>query len=212
MSKPISKFIKHYPLLISYAQKGLINFIALASFIKENDHEIDSSVSLTTIGMDIRRQVAKLPQSPVIPLDFSKYVLQLVARTNIQELILNKSSENRKQCLEIIQKISQTKHFISIVEGEKEMVLITDHPLKEILKQNNLEKNITHHTNDLGFISINFPIELRQAIGVYSFITTLLTEENISIHSFHTIGGEILLLVKNEDLTRTQEILQESLS
>ena len=48
-------------------------------------------------------------------------------------------------------------------------------------------------------------------MGIYSHITSILAVADIPIHSFHTIGGEILILVKNEVLVKTQEVLKNSL-
>lgn len=208
MSNAISHFLKLHPLISVYAQKGLINLNALSRYIKEIGHEADSSISDAAMGMDLRRYLSKLPKTEETIVDFSKYPLQLVVRTNINEVVLNKNNENRKLYIRIINKISQTKYFISIVEGEKEIVLMTDYSLKELLEKEKTKNNITHYINGLSFISINFPIELRLVPGIYNIITSCLAEMNISIHSFHTIGGEILILVKEQDLHKTQETLE----
>lgn len=211
MSNQLSEYLKHYPLLTGYIQKGLINLNALARYIKSNDKKVNNDVSLTALGMELRRTVAKLPKSEIVCLNFSKYSLQLVTRTNIRELILNKNQENRKYCLDIVNRISEARHFISMIEGEKEMVVMTDYTTNEILEDLKLKKLVTNTTEELGFISVNFPIELRKVPGVYNYITGALVEANISIHSFHTIGGEILILVKNEDILHTQEVLKSLL-
>lgn len=208
MSNTISDFLQQHPLLLNYARKGLINLNALSKYIKDNDPEADDSNSLAAIGMNLRRYLSKNPSSSTASIDFQKYSLQVVSRSNIQELILNKDTSNRSYCMDIIAKIAKTKSFISLVEGEKEMVLMTDYPLNELVQKTNL----TNLREGLGFISINFPIELRLQPGIYSIITSSLAEINISIHSFHTIGGEILILVKDEDLTRTQEVLRKLLN
>jgi hypothetical protein len=212
MSNVISNFLKQYPLLLSYAHKGLINLNALARYIKENSAQIDESVTITAVGMDLRRYIAKLPASLTSPIDFRKYSLQVISRSNIREIVVDKDVKNRNYCLDIVNKISKTKSFITIVEGEKEIVLMTDHPVEKILQKGKIEKNIKSYIGELSFVSINFPIELRLSPGIYSIITSSLAEANISIHSFHTIGGEILILIGDEDLAKTQEILQMLLS
>lgn len=211
MSITVSNFLKQNPQLINYAKIGLLNLNALSRFIKENSKEYDDSLSIAAIGMDLRRYLSKLPTTKFSPIDFAKYSLQLVVRTNINEAILNKNSENRKWWSEIVNRISQTKYFVSIVEGEKELVLITDYPLKELLTKEQ-RKNISHQTDNLGFVSINFPMELRLVPGIYQVLTSTLAEAQISIHSFHTIGGEILILVSNNDLAQTQEVLTSLLT
>ena len=208
MSREVQTFLRKYPLLTRYARNGLVNLNALARLIKGIYKQTDNSTTLAALGMELRRYVAKQAKVSVTAFKFSKYSLQVVTRTNIHEIILNKTLENRKQCLRVLNNVSQTKYFVTLVEGEKEIVVMTDHPLKDLLKIETLKKVINHYTDNLGFVSVNFPIELREVLGVYSLITSSLAEAGISIHSFHTIGGEILILVKNEDLVHTQEILQ----
>lgn len=211
MSRATPTYLRKYPFLTRYARNGLVNLNALARLIKLNSKQPNDSTSLAALGMDLRRYIAKTPKTLITLFDFSKYSLQLITRTNIHEIILNKNLANRKRCLGVISEISKTKYFVSIVEGEKEIMVMTDQPLKELLEIKGLKNIINHQTSNLGFISVNFPIELRDIPGIYGLITSSLAEEEISVHSFHTIGGEILILVKNEDLVHTQEILRSLL-
>jgi hypothetical protein len=181
--------------------------MAVAKFIQKNTTDISPSLAQTTLAMELRRSIKKLPKQPMCSFDMSTYKLNLVMRTNIQELIFIKKEENREIYRTLVQQISQTKYFISLVEGEKEVVVITDYPINEILDPMKRENIIYHHITDLGFISIDFPLSLRERPGVYSFITSLLAESNIPIHSFHTIGGEILILVKEINLARAYGII-----
>ncbi len=211
MSNAIKAYLKMNPLLVKYAQIGLVNLTSLSRYIKKNSSEIDKNSSVAAIGMDIRRYLSQLPKLHRSTFIFSQLHLQLVTRSNLQELIFNKSPENRQTALDIFNQISRTKHFTCLVEGEKEIVLLTDYSINDLLKKMDLKKIIYYHTSGLGFISIDFPLKLRKVVGVYSFITSALLLANIPIHSFHTIGGEILILVKNEDLIKTQETLASSL-
>lgn len=209
MSILVQTYLRKYPLLTRYASSGLVNLNALARLIKKGFNK--KSSSFAAMGMDLRRYIAKMPKVSIVSFDFSKYSLQLITRTNIHEIILNKNLANRKKCLVVVSEITQTKYFVSIVEGEKEIVVMTDQPFKELLEIKGLKNIVNHKTSNLGYISVNFPIELRDVPGIYSLITSSLAEAEISIHSFHTIGGEILILVKNKNLTHAQEVLRSLL-
>lgn len=204
MSTTIS-YLKTHPLLAAYVQEGLINITSLARYIKENEGDSKNS-SVAAIGMDIRRYMATLPKQKKSTFITQKQHFRIVTRTNIQEIIFDKNIQNRKTCMSLFKRISQEKYFSCIVEGEREIVLITDYQFskKDILQS-------SYHTKDLGFVSIDFPIQLRKVVGVYSYITSELMLSNISIHSFHTIGGEILILVENKDLIKAQEVLNSTL-
>lgn len=207
MSNTIKGYLQSNPIIARYVQNGLININSLARFIKKNNLYSQGDNSVAAIGMDIRRRMKQLPDMEQPTFDSTEQKLHVVVRTNIEELIFNKNEKNRQTCLNIFHQISQSKHFSCLVEGEREIVLLTDYSLDILIKKERLKKIITLHTNGLGFISIDFPITLRKVAGIYSQVTSALFLSHISIHSFHTIGGEILILVKNEDLLKAQEIL-----
>ncbi len=212
MSNTVVSFFKTNPLLTRYTQIGLVNINSLSRYIKEKSKGVDKRSSVAAIGMEIRRFVAKLPKQNTPKFFHPDIPLHIVTRTNLQELIFDKNGENRKLCLDLFNQISKTKSFSCLVEGEKEIVLLTDYSLSEFLNKEKIRGIVSHHTRDLGFISIDFPISLREIVGVYNHITAALVMVNIPIHSFHTIGGEILIIVKNKDLIKTQEVLTSSLN
>jgi aspartokinase len=159
--------------------------------------------------MNVRRYIARLPK-PVKPsISASDSASHVVTRANLEELIFNKNNKNRETCLNLFNELSKTKYFSCLVEGEKEIVLLTDCILIEKLKK--ISKLVSYHTIGLGYISVDFSIKLREVVGIYGVVTSALASANISIHSFHTIGGEILILVKNEDLIKAQEVIISTL-
>lgn len=200
MSSHLINQLKRYPYLMKYAKNGLINLNALARLIGDDR-------STSAVGMELRRLITKFPEAVIKPFDFSQYKLQLVTRTNVHEIILTKNQNNRGLCLDLVHELSKAKYFVTLVEGEKEIVVMTDYPIKDLVSRRAVKKVLNNITEDLGYVSIDFPIEMRKIPGIYSLVTYALASENIPIHSFHTIGGEILILVKNEDLVRTQEVL-----
>lgn len=206
MSKTIIHFLHRNPLLLSYAKEGLVNLTALAKYIKKNTFEFGS---IAAVSMELRRYLSKQSYKPLPFFDFTQYSLQIVLRSNIREFIFEKTQDNREQYLSLLQRISKTKSFASMIEGEKEVVVMTDMPMDAIDRDVRVKQGLVHSSDGLGFISINFPIELRSVPGVYFSITSCLAQALISIQSFHTIGGEILILVKDEDLLRTQEVLKD---
>jgi hypothetical protein len=211
MSKTIKIFFQKNPLLARYAELGLINITSLAEHIEKTNPSSEKKSSIASIAMTIRRYLANLPKNTSIQHLSLELPLNFVVRSNLQEVIFTKSDKRRDLVQEIFQQLSNQNGFSCLIEGEKEVVLLTNYPLGEILKEIPIKEQLIRYTHDLGFISIDLPISLREVVGVYSHITSVLAVADISIHSFHTIGGEILILVKNEDLVKTQEILRNSL-
>ncbi|MDP9249618.1 MAG: ACT domain-containing protein [bacterium] len=207
-SKVVTDFLLKNPLLTKYAQMNLVNITSLAHFIKETK---ESQGTIASLSMSIRRYLAQLPKYKTKSSDSLTISFNLVSRSNLSEFIFNKTKEKRQLSQDLFQIISKTKNFSCLIEGEKEIVLLTDYPLEGLPRIEFLKKMISHHTQKLGFISIDLPIKLREVIGVYSRITSALAIAQIPIHSFHTIGGEVLILVKNEDLIKTQEVISSSL-
>ena len=210
MSNTIGTFFKSNPFMVKYVQTGLVNIMSLARYIK-NSNKAEKNASIAAIGMEIRRYVSRLPIQNKLNFNTDVQNLHLVTRSNLQELIFIKNPQNREYAHNIFNKISKTKYFSCIVEGDKEITLITDFDVEDFLKDKILNKMILYHTTGLGFVSVDFPIKLRKVVGVYSYVLSALQLADISIHSFHTIGGEILILVKNGDLIKTQEVLTSAL-
>ena len=211
MSKPITLFLKQNPIITRYTMTGLINISALAKHIKATTDIYKSENTISSISMDIRRSLKGIPLNDISKTDIENKDLKIVARSNMREAIFIKTTANRKICMKLFEKVSSTNHFSCLIEGEKEIVILTDYDLDLITKDRSIKSKIFALTDGLGYISVNFPLQLRKVVGVYSYITQALALSNISIHSFHTIGGEILILVQNSDLLRAQEILTSSL-
>jgi len=201
MSKNVADQLRKYPLLSLYAQEGLVNLMALARFLQPEGNT-------SALGMELRRYLATQEASQIKPFDFAAQTLQVVSRNHIRKIILHKNRANHHKCLSAVQKISEDNYFVSLVTGEREIVLITDCPAENLLKIPEVKTLIKKQTDDLGFLSINLALKMRSIPGVYSLITSALATENISIHAFHTIGGEIIILFVEKDLLRAQEVLQ----
>jgi len=212
ISKAVETFFIQNPLLSRYVRMGLVNITALAQHMKKRGFGLDSKNTVSAIAMTIRRYFIKLPTVDATAFIFSNTPYHLVVRSNISELIFTKDTDKRLLSRSIFQKISNLKHFSCLVEGEREIVVMTDCSLHELMKESNVQKSISYQTTRLGFISVNLPIRLREVVGVYGLITSTLAVAQIPIHSFHTIGGEILILVKNEDLSVAQEVLANLLT
>ncbi|MDO8609350.1 MAG: hypothetical protein Q7R95_02290, partial [bacterium] len=183
MSNTVQSYLNTNPTITKYTQLGLININSLARYIKENVKEIDKNDTIASIGMNIRRYMLQLPRLSKSHIGSSNDKLHVITRTNLEELIFNKNNINRKTCLNLFNVISKTTYFSCLIEGEKEMVLLTDYPLKEKLPKIHNSKLISYHTTGLGYISIDFSIKLREVVGIYGCITSALASALISIHS-----------------------------
>ena len=203
MSNDVVTQLRKYPLLLRYAKSGLVNLMALSRLLKSGN----DAPSLEALGMELRRYIAKSHVPPMQAFDFSPYSLQLISRSNIREVILDASEGNRKKALEVAHEITGSKYFVSMMRGEKEIVIMTDYPSKDLLNLKGIKPLITHQTDGLGFVSVDFPIEMRHIPGIYSIVTSALSESEVSIHAFHTIGGEIIILFQEKDLLRAQEVI-----
>jgi len=209
MSKTITLFFAQNPLLEKYAQMELVNIMSLASYIENSSLEADRKTTTSSIAMQIRRYIKSLPSKNLSLNSSINTSCKLISRSGISELIYNKTEKNRAYSQHIFQKLIKRNQFVSLVEGEKEIVIITDFPYDKLTGLAETRKYMCKRTQDLGYISIDLPMKLREVVGVYNTITSIFTTHQIPIHSFHTIGGEVVILVKNRDLIKTQKALNE---
>lgn len=79
--------------------------------------------------------------------------------------------------------------------------------MKTILKN----EKVTWEINNLSLISIEFSKTTKDTPGIYYQITRALASKSISIQSYHTIGSELNILIKNKDFTHAHELISSLL-
>lgn len=210
MSIDIESIFIQNPFLKKYLQLGLVNISALADFALKSSTDKNNKKTTSSVGMALRRYARTLPPVKFYEHGLDEHDLKLTVRSSIQEVVFTQNPANLKLAYQLAQEIQANNAFLSLVQGEKEITLFTDFDGKDIFQGENMPENAVLNT-DLGLISIDIPISLRQKVGGYSYITSILAEANIAIQSFHTTGGEVLILVKKHDLLKTHEVLQRAL-
>jgi aspartokinase len=213
LSDYVSDQLTRYPHLLEYMHQGLVNISAVASLIGENSvATFREKPSRAAIGMALRRFL----QSHKVEREFHQVHfprnLEISLRSGIYEVALRRTSKAERLADTIRKEISVTKgDLLSIVEGSYEIVVFASQSIeREILKHLKGHPR-TSELRYAGIVTVNWPPVTKDIPGIYARVTQAFARREISIQSFHTIGAEMMIIVKEDMLTSAYEALSSLL-
>ncbi len=208
----VSVLVKHYleknPFIKDMLMQGVLNITALAEKIRPYiDLELGKKAKISSISMAIRRAQDNFNKKEMFFWKFPEN-LEVSTKSKIYEI----SIEHTKllpQLLEKIKKSIKTEEgqFFTHIEGLYEIVFFTNQSHKEKLKSILANEKVTWEVDDLSLISIEFPKTTKDTPGIYYQITRAIASKSIPIQSYHTIGSELNILIKNKDFTQAYELV-----
>lgn len=158
-------------------------------------------LNLTTISMATRRCLKVMPK--IKRQSKMPKCLDLTTRSNLFEIAVakNQSSLRISDKLRQVLKLRESD-FFSVFQGDYEIVFFTNSNLRKELIKNLKGLDITSKVDQLAFITVNWSPETKEIPGIYLRITRELALNQISIQSMHTIGSEMMIVLKERDLTK----------
>ncbi len=208
----VSALVKHYleknPFIKDMLMQGVLNITALAEKIRPHiEFELEKPVKISSISMSIRRAQEDFGKKEMFVWKFPPN-LEISTKSKIYEI----SIEHTKKLPQLLEKIKSAiktdeGHFLNHIEGLYEIVFFTNQNNKEKLKTILKNEKITWEVNNLSLISIEFPKTTKDTPGIYYQITRALASKSIPIQSYHTIGSELNILIKNKDFTSAHELI-----
>ncbi len=196
-----NKELEKNPILIEMIHKKLVNISAAAKNLHTKiEKEIGKKVEVAAVSMAIRRFILDYSAKPIFQFSFPKDI-EIATKSKIYEVAIEKTPEISKILEYIYAHIKRHKgEFLSVVEGTYEIVIFTNQKNKQYIQEALRSQNITSECNDLAYATINWEKTTKDIPGIYYQITRELALKNISIQSVHTIGAEMMILVKEDAL------------
>src|SRR3989338_8256899 len=204
----VKKELEKNPFLIDVLQQELINISALALKLQPAiEKELGMRVKSSAIGMGLRRYAFKTGQKSIFTWNFPKN-LEISTKSQIYEVAIEKTSHISKIHDYLYRHIKRQKgEFLSLAEGTYEVVIFTNQKNKKIVKKAIHKQKITSELDNLGYVTVNWEKITKDIPGIYYRITRALAFRNISIQSFHTIGAEMMIFFKEDDLVDAYETI-----
>lgn len=204
----VKQELQKNPFLIDILQQELINISALALKLQPAiEKEISQKVKTTAIGMALRRYASDTSQKSIFQWKFPQN-LEVSTKSQIYEVAIEKTPKVKKILDCLYNHIKRQKgEFLSFVEGTYEIVIFTNQKNKKYVKEAIKKHEITSECDNLAYVTVNWEKGTKDIPGIYYRITRALAFRNISMQSFHTIGAEMMIFFKEDDLVDAYQVI-----
>ena len=208
----VKRELEENPFLIDILQQELVNVSALALKIQPQiEKELSQKVKTTAISMGLRRYASETSKKAIFKWKFPEN-LEVSTKSQIYEVAIEKTPKAKTILDQLYANIKRQKgEFLSFVEGTYEIVIFTNQRNKKQVKQAIKSQKITSEKDNLAYVTVNWEKITKDIPGIYYRITRALAFRNISIQSFHTIGAEMMIFFKEEELVNAYQIVDNIL-
>jgi hypothetical protein len=219
VSKAIKDILFSNSIYLNSLKMGIANFTALAIKIKpELDRIIGSEVNINTIVVSIKRISDALQQNQDLEIIAQEEKENLAgARISLTGSILDvefdKEMENIEKVLEIFDRQSDIRFNIFQSKNHMNLFIENISEIKKIFNSNDDSPTITPSKikEGVSMITISLPweeTELRKTYQLLSMISTILYDNQISLHNAFFTPNEIVLIINDRDAAKVYELLR----
>ncbi|MBU4283774.1 MAG: hypothetical protein KJ968_01585 [Nanoarchaeota archaeon] len=134
--------------------------------------------------------------------------ISIKTRSNIADIYMVSNKENQQNLIKLYQKIDfERGEILRIIQSEQGIRVIIDE--KNLKKFYDIFPKKGYVSVDKGLTEINiqFTKEASQTKGIISLISSTLYADNINIVEIISCAPELLIFVKNEDLLKSLQII-----
>lgn len=209
ISESVEKVISRSRYLSEAISKGIINFSALARYIRPEIEEMThKDVSEAALIMALNRL-----SDHIKPHYKSNEIFEappdMMVRSNLAELtVANSVNMNEKYPLLLKLIDTQGKNFLTITEGVYESTIIASRDLKDEVVKILDGETIVAEFNNLSSITIRLPKSSIHTPGIFYFFIKSLAWEGINIIEIVSAHLELTLIFDEKDVNKAFSILQ----
>ncbi|HEX8965310.1 MAG TPA: aspartate kinase [Patescibacteria group bacterium] len=203
------KIIERSRYLAEAMSKGLINYSALARYIRpELEEMLFKDVSESSIIMALKR-LEPYFRPKYKHTNVFQHSPEMIVRSNLIELTVANSEAMTKKLPSIMDVYTnQQKYFFTLTEGVSETTIIASRDLLEKIKTLiNGEKVLETFTN-LSSITIRLPQEVLNSPGIFYFFLKSLAWEGISIVEIVSTYSEFTIILEDKEVNKAFAVLK----
>lgn len=203
------KIIERSRYLAEAMSKGLINYSALARYIRpELEEMLFKDVSESSIIMALKR-LEPYFRPKYKHTNVFQHSPEMIVRSNLIELTVANSEAMTKKLPSIMDVYTnQQKYFFTLTEGVSETTIIASRDLLEKIKTIiNGEKVLETFTN-LSSITIRLPQEVLNSPGIFYFFLKSLAWEGISIVEIVSTYSEFTIILEDKEVNKAFAVLK----
>ena len=193
-------------------ESGVGNVSAIAASLQRSiESELGRSCSRSAIGMAIRRRVSSKKRRAPQLRGFPKHI-EISSRTGIYEVAIPCNEKGREAADKVRRSLQLSKgDILFVAEGNYEIAIKTSRQHKAQLTKALGRIRATSELDNLACVTVNWPSSTKSIPGIYYRVTRALAMREISIQSFHTVGAEMMIFVKDDVLDHTYAAISQML-
>lgn len=209
VSHLVKNYIESHPFLLEALSRGIINHAALAEhIIPRIQKELKKEVRFSAVNMAIRRFGESLENHTAGCTRFDA-TCDVSIRSDLIEFALHKTDEAQQFIKNIHEQIDvYSGDVLTITRGLHEIMIITNKKYEFYITQKLSEHTIKKTISDLASITITIPENAAETQGYFYIITRALSWENINIVEIVSTLTEMTLLLSENDVGRSFDIIK----
>ncbi|MDE2590872.1 MAG: hypothetical protein KGL95_14550 [Patescibacteria group bacterium] len=203
------KIIERSRYLSESMSKGLLNYSALARYIRPEIEEIlFKDVSESSIIMALKRLEPYFkPKFKAI--DVFKSTPEMIVRSNLEEITLTNTMEVTNNLSKIYTTYaSKPKYFFTLTEGVSETTIIASEEVFDEIRKLFTKEIVLSSYKNLSSITIRMPKEVMETPGIFYFFLKSLAWEGINIMEVVSTNLELTLILEDKEVNRAFAILK----
>ncbi|HEX2408154.1 MAG TPA: hypothetical protein VHJ38_13200 [Nitrososphaeraceae archaeon] len=219
MSKAIKDILFSNSIYLNSLKLGIANYTALAIKIKpEVERTIGSEININTIVVSIKRIADALQQNQDLDASLAQEEKENLAGARISltgsilEVEFDKEIENIEKVLELFDRQSDIRFNIFQSKNHMNLFIENISEIKKIFNSNDSPTIIPSKIKEgVSMITISLPwieTELRKTYQLLSMISTILYDNQISLHNAFFTPSEIVLIINDRDAAKVYELLR----
>ncbi len=205
----VRKLIEQRPFVAEALSQGIINNAALAEqLLPVIEKELRKKVTFAAVNMAVRRIAEGLNVIPFGKPRFEKDA-DITMKSQLAEITIFKMDNVQKQLRRLYDLVDMKRgDFLTITEGLHEITLFVNMRHVSAMLKIFPSMSVKKVVKGLVSLSMAIPPQAINTIGYFFVVTRALVYENINIVDIVSTYTEMVIIVREEDATRSYECLR----
>lgn len=211
ISRIVEKMVRENPSLEIALAKDIISYSKLARYLRQEvEREFGKKITDAAIMQALKRIREKSERLYEKKERF--YALEINTNSNIMSVTIGKSSRLPAIMKEVYSMPELEEGFVlNATHGNNQTTFLISKIIEPKLEELLAGEKIVARMDHLSQVSIRFDHKMFEAAGFIVYVLKDLTWNNINIIEIVSTYTELIIIVKNEDLMKAYQILQNQL-
>ncbi|MEM3399554.1 MAG: ACT domain-containing protein [Candidatus Micrarchaeia archaeon] len=202
------KVVSKYPCILECMSKGIVDFTALARFLKPEIEKECGKANIDAVRMALLRYAQKMEEIRSRSEEFVRLVGRCVLSLKNDVVVCRVSQADFARTYEEILKKTKKARFFQLIQDTSGFTIIVD---SAVVSPELERQGFVIRHRDQSAIVITSPEELEKIHGVIAYFTQLLAEKGINITEMSSSYVDTIFVVSRKDALLAYKTLEEKI-